>query len=457
MEQKILLTPGPLNTSRTVKEAMLYDLGTHKSMEIEQITFINNLEENKMEQKILLTPGPLNTSRTVKEAMLYDLGTRDREYQDMVETLREKLLDLAHVSKEEYSLVFLQGSGTYGVESVLEGSVGKQEKVLILSNGAYGERMEQICKAHGIPYQIQSFSKLKKLPVNELEPYIAQEDITHVAFIHCETTAGVLNDIEEIMELIHRYKKISIVDAMSSFGSMDLNLKSLGIDFLITSSNKCLHGVPGVALIYGKKEAFERCEGKSDTLALNLLKSLGIDFLITSSNKCLHGVPGVALIYGKKEAFERCEGKSDTLALNLYEQWKDMEQSHGAFRFTSPTHVLLALNQAVKELEESGGITARHEHYILLQKMIRDAMEKLGFDAPVSKEDQAPVITTYFIPDWMDFSHFYEWMKERGILLYSGKLPGYQAFRIGNIGDLTVEDMERVRTEICNYVKEYKR
>ena len=363
-----------------------------------------------MEQKILLTPGPLNTSRTVKEAMLYDLGTRDREYQDMVETLREKLLDLAHVSKEEYSLVFLQGSGTYGVESVLEGSVGKQEKVLILSNGAYGERMEQICKAHGIPYQIQSFSKLKKLPVNELEPYIAQEDITHVAFIHCETTAGVLNDIEEIMELIHCHKKISIVDAMSSFGSMDLNLKSLGIDFLITSSNKCLHGVPGVALIYGKKEAFERCEGKSDTLALN-----------------------------------------------LYEQWKDMEQSHGAFRFTSPTHVLLALNQAVKELEESGGITARHEHYILLQKMIRDAMEKLGFDAPVSKEDQAPVITTYFIPDWMDFSHFYEWMKERGILLYSGKLPGYQAFRIGNIGDLTVEDMERVRTEICNYVKEYKR
>ena len=335
-----------------------------------------------MEQKILLTPGPLNTSRTVKEAMLYDLGTRDREYQDMVETLREKLLDLAHVSKEEYSLVFLQGSGTYGVESVLEGSVGKQEKVLILSNGAYGERMEQICKAHGIPYQIQSFSKLKKLPVNELEPYIAQEDITHVAFIHCETTAGVLNDIEEIMELIHCHKKISIVDAMSSFGSMDLNLKSLGIDFLITSSNKCLHGVPGVALIYGKKEAFERCEGKSDTLALN---------------------------------------------------------------------------QAVKELEESGGITARHEHYILLQKMIRDAMEKLGFDAPVSKEDQAPVITTYFIPDWMDFSHFYEWMKERGILLYSGKLPGYQAFRIGNIGDLTVEDMERVRTEICNYVKEYKR
>lgn len=363
-----------------------------------------------MEQKILLTPGPLNTSRTVKEAMLYDLGTRDREYQDMVETLREKLLDLAHVSKEEYSIVFLQGSGTYGVESVLEGSVGKQEKVLILSNGAYGERMEQICKAHGIPYQIQSFSKLKKLPVNELEPYIAQEDITHVAFIHCETTAGVLNDIEEIMELIHRHKKISIVDAMSSFGSMDLNLKSLGIDFLITSSNKCLHGVPGVALIYGKKEAFERCEGKSDTLALN-----------------------------------------------LYEQWKDMEQSHGAFRFTSPTHVLLALNQAVKELEEIGGITARHEHYILLQKMIRDAMEKLGFDAPVSKEDQAPVITTYFIPDWMDFSHFYEWMKERGILLYSGKLPGYQAFRIGNIGDLTVEDMERVRTEICNYVKEYKR
>ncbi len=361
-----------------------------------------------MEQKILLTPGPLNTSRRVKEAMLWDLGTRDREYQDMVQNLREELLDLAHVKPEEYSLIFLQGSGTYGVECVLDSAVGKDGKVLILSNGAYGERMEQICRAHGIRYKFISFSKLEALPVEQLEEYIADESVTHVAFIHCETTAGVLNDAETIMEQIHRHGKISIVDAMSSFGSMDMNLKKLGIDFLITSSNKCLHGVPGVALIYGRREALTACQGNADNVVLD-----------------------------------------------LYQQWSYMEETEGAFRFTSPTHVLLALNEAVRELKEQGGIPARHSHYIRLQNKIYQTMCSLGFEAPVKRKDQAPVITTYFVPEWMDFSHFYHWMKERGILLYSGKLPGYDAFRIGNIGDLTEEDIDRVLLEIGTYVSQY--
>lgn len=361
-----------------------------------------------MEQKILLTPGPLNTSRRVKEAMLCDLGTRDCEYQDMVQGLREKLLDLAHVDEETHSVVFLQGSGTYGVESVLDSAVGKKGKVLILSNGAYGERMEQICKAHGIAYRMQSFSKLEALPLDQVETYMEDETVTHVAFIHCETTAGVLNDAEGILRLIQKHNKASIVDAMSSFGSLEMDLRELNVDFLITSSNKCLHGVPGIAVIYGRKEAFAACEGNADNLALD-----------------------------------------------LYKQWREMEASGGSFRFTSPTHVLLALNEAVRELNERGGIGARHAHYTFLQRKVQDAMEGLGFEAPVDRRDQAPVITTYFIPKWMNFTHFYDWMKERDILLYSGKLPGYDAFRIGNIGELTVSDMDRVLDEIRVYVQEY--
>ena len=188
-----------------------------------------------MEQKILLTAGPICPSMRVKEAMLRDLGTRDHEYQDMVEQLRNELLQLAHVDADTHSVVFLQGSGTYGVESVLDSSVGKKGKVLILSNGAYGERMEQICSAHGISHQMQSFSKLEALPVEKLESYIKEDSITHVAFIHCETTAGVLNDLEAILKLTHKYHKRSIVDAMSSFGSMEMNLKELDMDFLITA------------------------------------------------------------------------------------------------------------------------------------------------------------------------------------------------------------------------------
>lgn len=362
----------------------------------------------KSDQKILLTPGPLTTSMAVKESMLLDLGTRDTDYSILVQSIRKDLLELAHANMDTYSVVLLPGSGTYGVESVLTSTISSKSKVLILENGAYGKRMVEICKQASIPYQVESFSMIAALPAGAIEDLIANEEITHVAFIHCETTAGVLNDLASIMKIIHKYNKISIVDAMSSFASVDINLQELDIDYLITSSNKCLHGVPGIAIVYAKRNTLDSCKG--------ICKSVSLD---------------------------------------LYAQYKFMEENNGGFRFTSPTHVMLALQTAIQELKEYGGILARHQHYKKLQSMIQATMHELGFETLVDNEEQSPVITTYLIPNNFDFNDFYNYMKDHGFLLYSGKLPSYDAFRIGNIGEVTQNNIEIMLTLVKTYQKEH--
>ncbi|MEG0506779.1 MAG: 2-aminoethylphosphonate--pyruvate transaminase [Longicatena sp.] len=357
-----------------------------------------------MEQKVLLTPGPITTSNSVKQAMQIDLGTRDSEYQSIVQDVRTKLLALAQVEEQDYSCILLQGSGTYSVESVLTSVVAPNQKVLILINGAYGERMEQICiKAH-IPYVKEAFDMCNELPLQAVEKAIASEDITHVAYIHCETTAGILNNLVGIQALITKYNKISIVDAMSSFASVPINVNALNIDYLITSSNKCLHGVPGIGIIFARK--FE---------------------------------------------LDKCCGNAHSLSLDLYDQYKTMEASAGSFRFTSPTHVILALNKAIDELNEEGGIAKRSARYVAIQQRIRTAMISKGFQTLIDPSIQSPVITTFLYPDNFDFPAFYDYFKEHGFLLYNGKLPGIDAFRIGNIGSINDSDVDRFITLLNNY------
>ena len=357
-----------------------------------------------MKRTVLLTPGPLTTSMDVKSAMLTDLGTRDTQYQTITQEIRQTLLQLAHADEQRYSCILLQGSGTYGVESVLSSTIRKNEKVLILSNGAYGERMEKICQKGGIPYRIQTYPMTSALPLLEIEAAIAAEDITHVAYIHCETTAGVLNDIKGIQRLINKYQKHSIIDAMSSFASMEIDLQELNADYLITSSNKCLHGVPGIAVVFAKKQHLNTCEG--------ICRSLSLD---------------------------------------LYEQYRFMEDQHGAFRFTSPTHVMLALKEALQELQQTGGICERNKRYCFIQNEIHTAMSNHGFQTLVKQQEQSPVITTYLYPEHFNFAHFYQYFKENGILLYNGKLPDIDAFRIGNIGDIQDEDLEKFKALLEHY------
>ncbi|MEG0823684.1 MAG: 2-aminoethylphosphonate--pyruvate transaminase [Erysipelotrichaceae bacterium] len=359
-----------------------------------------------LKAKKLLTPGPLTTSPSVRAAMNIDLGTRDDEYASIVASIGTKLLKLANANPNEYKCIFLQGSGTYGVEAVLTSSISDKDKVLILANGAYGIRMSQICEHAKKNYTLKSYSMIEQLDLKEIEPLIASNEYTHVAFIHSETTAGILNNLEGIMKLIHKYHKISIVDAMSSFGGVNIDLNNLQIDYLVTSANKCLHGVPGVALIIAKEEQLKRCKGNAVSLSLD-----------------------------------------------LYEQYETMLNNY-SFRFTSPTHVMLALNQGIDELINSGGINERNKHYKNLQAYIAKFMKELGFKTLVDENIQCPVITTYLNPEGFDFKKFYDHMKDEGYLLYSGKLADYDAFRIGNIGDLNMDDIKQLENLVRNYREE---
>lgn len=347
----------------------------------------------------LLTPGPLTTTDTVKKEMLFDHCTWDDDYKVITQEIRAKLLKLAHVSEEEYTAVLMQGSGTFGVESVITSVIGGKEKLLICANGAYGERMEDIVKHAGISYEIYH-EKYDRVPDAQKVAQILGNDpaITHVSMVHSETTSGILNDIESVSRVVKEHDKTMIVDAMSSFGGVDIPVGEWGIDFIISSANKCIQGVPGFSFIIANKEK-----------------------LIAS------------------------KGKARSLSLDLYEQWETMNKD-GKWRFTSPTHVVLAFAQALRELEAEGGIVARNKRYTDNNKLLISEMAKLGIKPYIDSTHQGPIITTFYYPEnhKFSFSQMYEYIKERGYAIYPGKVTEADTFRIGNIGEIYEEDIRKL-------------
>ena len=354
----------------------------------------------------LLTPGPLTTTDTVKKEMLVDHCTWDDDYKKITQSIRRSLLDLAHVTEPEYTAVLMQGSGTFGVESVLTSVVGKDETLLIAANGAYGERMAQIAEHAGVSYILYR-EEYHKVPSAEKIGQILKEhpDITHVAMVHSETTSGILNDIASVAKTVKAAGRIFIVDAMSSFGGVDIPVGELGIDFLISSANKCIQGVPGFSFII-----------------------------------C------------RRDKLEASRGKARSLSLDLYDQWLTMEKD-GKWRFTSPTHVVLAFAQALKELEEEGGIAARAGRYRRNNHLLIEKMGELGIRPYIEGEHQGPIITTFFYPENRSFcfQDMYQYIKDRGYAIYPGKVTDADTFRIGNIGEIYEEDIEK----LCVIVKDF--
>ena len=359
-----------------------------------------------MQKYKLLTPGPLTTTETVKKEMLFDHCTWDDDYKKITLSIREKLLELAHVSEPEYTVVLMQGSGTFGVEAVLTSVLGEGETLLIVANGAYGERMGDIA-AHGkIPYLMYR-EEYDKVPSAERIQVILEEhpEITHVSMVHSETTSGILNDIASVAKVVKTAGRTFIVDAMSSFGGVDIPVGELGIDFIISSANKCIQGVPGFSFIICRR-----------------------DKLIES------------------------KGKARSLSLDLYDQWETMNKD-GKWRFTSPTHVVLAFAQALKEMEEEGGIPARAKRYRENNRLLIEKMEAMGIRPYIGEEYQGPIITTFFYPEHHQFSfqNMYQYIKDRGYAIYPGKVTDADTFRIGNIGEIYREDIEK----LCQIMKEF--
>lgn len=248
--------------------------------------------ENKY---LLLTPGPLSTSATVRRAMQKDWCTWDQEYNSLVQDIRSSLVNLATNQPEKYTAVLMQGSGSFAVESVLGSAIPRDGKILIINNGAYGARMVQMARCLNIEVVELNYLETQTPDLQEIERVLEDKTISHVACVHCETTTGILNPIQEIGRLVKSAGKIWIVDAMSSFGGVPMDIAELEIDFLISSANKCIQGVPGFGFILAKRDCLEACKG--------LARSVSLD---------------------------------------LYDQWNTMEQHNGKWRFTSPTHVVRA-------------------------------------------------------------------------------------------------------------------
>lgn len=357
---------------------------------------------------LLFTPGPLSTSPTVKKAMLEDVGSRDRKFIDTVGNIRAELLRLANVTDATHTAILMQGSGTFGVESVITSAVASDSKLLIVANGAYGQRIRQIAALHKMNHKVLEFDETEVVDIEQVKTAIMDHAPTHLAVVHCETTTGRINPIEAIAALCEKHHVSLIVDAMSSFGGIAIDLQKLPIDFLVSSSNKCLQGVPGFSFI-------------------------------------------IATL----DAVRRTEGHPRSLVLDLHSQWRALEKD-GQFRFTPPTHTILAFQQALVELREEGGIEAREKRYRGNHKRVMDAMTKMGFVPLLPHAEQGPIITSFLYPTDanFDFNTFYAALNSRGLVIYPGKVSKANCFRIGHIGHLFADDCDRLIEGVSDVVKE---
>ena len=365
--------------------------------------------ETISKDKLLFSPGPLTTSATVKKAMLRDLGSLDSEFLASVHEIRMRLLDLGPYPREQYECILMQGSGTFVVESVISSAIPRDGKLLVLVNGAYGRRIAQTARVHGIALDVLEVAENRKftpaLVADSLSPAMG---ITHVAVVHCETTSGMLNQVEEIGHLVHDAGAVYIVDAMSSFGAYPVDMVGSHIDFLVSSANKCIEGVPGF---------------------------------------------GFAL--ANRRALDAAKGNARTLSLDLYGQWAGME-ADGHFRFTPPIQTILAFEQALNELDEEGGVRARGERYRQNHIALCLGMRESGFEIYLADEDQSFIITSFRYPSnpAFEFAAFYERLWELGFAIYPGKLSHEACFRIGTIGRITVADIEALLTAIRRVLHE---
>ena len=357
---------------------------------------------------ILLTPGPLTTSLRTKLAMLRDWGSWDVEFNNVTANVRSSLLKIVH-GEGSHVVVPLQGSGTFSVEAAVATLVPANGHILVLDNGAYCKRAAKLSTLMGRRCTLMPFADDKAVSPMALREKLATDgSITHVVLIHCETGAGVLNPMQEIADMCAEFNKGLIVDAMSSFAAIEID---------------------------AQKTRF--------------------DALIAASGKCLEGVPGMGFVFIRREVLEKCAGQSQSLAMDLYDQHAYMEKT-GQWRFTPPTHVVVALAEAIAQFEEEGGQPMRLARYTRNCKTLMDGMATFGFKPFLDPAIQAPIIVTFHAPAHpnYEFKRFYDAAKARGFILYPGKLTQVETFRVGCIGAIGPIEMEQAVHAIALALKD---
>lgn len=349
-------------------------------------------------EPLLLTPGPLTTALATRKAMLRDIGSRDDSFTAINQSIRQRLLIIAGAEKG-YTCVPLQGCGTFAVEAMLSTLVPRTKScVLVLVNGIYGRRMAEILDRIGRPYltyETEETSPPNTVDINQI--LIARKDITHVAMVHCETTTGLLNPVETIARIVVSQKRSLLLDSISAFGALPIDVRT----------------IPFTAMA-------------------------------VSANKCLESVPGLSFVLCNQDTLKKMEHNAHTLSLDLYAQWSAMEKD-GQWRFTPPTHAVLALEQALDIFDSSGGQLARLTRYRKNCSTLMEGFQQLGFTPLLPTTLQAPIIITFLLPPIslpnFCFSEFYAHMREHGYILYPGRLTKMNSFRVGCIGNINQTDI----------------
>lgn len=359
---------------------------------------------------LLLTPGPLTTSMATKEAMLHDWGSRDQAFIDTTQAMRAELVSISG-GGDAFTAVPLQGSGTFAVEAMVGTFLPRDGKLLIVINGAYGHRIAKICDYMNRAYVVSETPEDTPPDAAAVGAILDNDpNIGHVVVVHCETTSGILNPIVEIAAVVAARDRRLLIDSMSAFGAIPLDLSKVTCDAVAASSNKCFEGVPGMGFVLCRKPA--------------LLES---------------------------------ENNAHSLSLDLFDQWKAME-GNGQWRFTPPTHVVFAFKAALDAHAAEGGVEGRFARYSENCQILTDGMRGYGFEPLLSHNLQAPIIVTFRMPadPRFDFQDFYDRLKEKGFVIYPGKLTVADSFRMGCIGDLNSADMRAALAFVGETLSEMK-
>ncbi len=361
----------------------------------------------KKSQNVLLNPGPATTTYSVKLAQVVDdICPREIEFGDLMEWVSEALTEIV-ADKEEYTTILFGGSGTAVIESILTSVVPHDKKLLIVNNGAYGKRMCQIADAFEMNYIEFKSSPIEPIDMQNLHKTLAEDsEISHLAFIHNETTTGLLNDLNAFSELSEKYGVELIVDAMSSYAALPIDMQKQNISYLAASSNKNIQGMAGVGFVIAKKKDLENLK----------------------------------------------EIKPRSFYLNLYMQYRNFTKTH-QMRFTPPVQTLYSLKQAIVEAKEEG-IEKRHQRYSRSWKTLTEGLKKLGLKYLVDDKDHSKIITSIFIPDGVDFNQMHNFFFEKGFTIYPGKVDEFNTFRVANIGEIDYEDIEDFLDLLNRYIKE---
>ena len=358
--------------------------------------------------RILLTPGPLTTTLRTKLAMLHDWGSWDTDFNAVTAGVRKALLDIVH-GQGTHVVVPLQGSGTFSVEAAVATLVPKDGHVLVLDNGAYCKRAGKLTQMMGRRVSVVGFAEDAPVSAQVLDEHLRSDtSISHVILIHCETGAGVENPLAEVAAVCERHGKGLIVDAMSSFAALAIDARSVRFDALVAASGKCLEGVPGMGFVFIRQAVLDGCAGNSQSLAMD-----------------------------------------------LHDQHRYMAQT-GQWRFTPPTHVVVALAEAIRQFEEEGGQPARLARYTDNCRTLIDGLAALGLRPFLQPAHQAPIIVTFHAPAHpaYDFKRFYAAAKARGFLLYPGKLTTAETFRVGCIGAIGRQEMQQAVNAVADVLRE---